>query len=345
MAGLHADIVEAMCDHGIRIADLDPDEEGYTPFHRLQHYITAHTYEHYGYWQQPFMGNTVIVKEKMKRIVNALKKMGGDIDAFTSKLSALDDDFHTRPRGNHTPLYLATEKGDVTAVEVLLDCGANPNVPNSLNACALSFLPEYQSPWQNPDTTMSLMNMFLKHNVKLSVEDSSCHYNRSALGAVVRSSSIETLDLMYVTGVDASSTCGSLNAFAWMMSNTAWNIFDLQASWETRDRAFTAIFTKYFSNRLADLHIDDYGGTMLHYAAYAGYAGCIAAILRQMLEQGADISARREKPPSRIADRNKNTHQASVDHGTPMDLVYIRKQRWLHTSQRPSRRYSGASKF
>ncbi|KAF1350268.1 hypothetical protein BDV97DRAFT_186117 [Delphinella strobiligena] len=276
------------------------------------------------------------IKQMMRKIIIMLKDMGGDINAFTSSRCIKDkDQVYTRNRGNHTALYLAIEKGDVLAVEALLECGADPDLLNSDNYNAFGFLPERNDPLVHEEAATTMIELLLRYGTKLSTP--SVDFRASPLASVVRSGPIKGMDILYLAVVDPATKCGGLNAFAWMMAA------DERREWTgssiTRDQDMAAVFEKHFSP-LSIVNADHDGGTLLHHAAYGVRLGCVRAILSKIRDPNIINVTRNQHSQEFTADTN-SILRYHTPYGTALDLVYIRQLQIINTMERNSRELSG----
>lgn len=339
VAELHHDIVKAIKESGLRLEQHITDEEGYTPMHRFQQNLTAHTYQAIHYWRRPFLGDQMTAKQMMRRVITMLKDMGGDINAVTSSRCIKDkDQAYSRNRGNHTPLYLAIEKGDVLAVEALLECGADPNLLNSGGYNAFGLLPTRNDPLVNEEAAATMIELLLRYGTKLSTP--SVDFRASPLTSVVRCGSIKGMDMIYQAGADPGTQCGGLNAFAWMMAA------DERKEWTgssiTRDLDMAAVFGKHFPP-LSIVNADHDGGTLLHHAAYGVRLGCVRAMLSKIRDPGIINITRIHHSQEFTADTN-SILRYHTPYGTALDLVYIRQLQIINTMARNSRELSDESK-
>lgn len=338
VAELHHDIVRAIKESDLRLEQHATDEEGYTPMHRLQQNLTAHTYQAIHYWRRPFLGDQMTAKQTMRKIIIMLKDMGGDINAFTSSRCIKDkDQAYSRNRGNHTPLHLAIEKGDVLAVEALLECGADPNLSNSDKHSAFGLLPERNDPLVHEEAATTIIELLIKYDTKLSTPSED--FRATPLANVVRSGSIKGMDILYQAGADPATQCGGLNAFAWMMAA------DERRKWTgssiIHDLDMAAVFEKHFPPS-SIVNADHNGGTLLHHAAYGVRLGCVRAILFKIRDPYIIRIARKPHSQEFTADTNSMLRY-HTPLGTALDLVYIRQLQIIYTMERNSRELSGES--
>ncbi|MCJ1267508.1 hypothetical protein MMC22_007393 [Lobaria immixta] len=124
----------------------DSDEEGYTPFHRLEGNWIGHALPGSRYWHGAFWGSRSDRYDNILRTINTLQVMGGDINRLTSPSESNPRKRKNDRPGSLTPLMLAARKADIDAARALLACGADPNTRNNIGINALSQLPESSSP-------------------------------------------------------------------------------------------------------------------------------------------------------------------------------------------------------
>jgi hypothetical protein len=75
-----ATLLECIKTHSAEEDLSSPDEQGYTPFHRLSHPRVVCTYHGLRFWYPAFTGNSNNVKERMIKTIKVLQSMGGDIN-------------------------------------------------------------------------------------------------------------------------------------------------------------------------------------------------------------------------------------------------------------------------
>ncbi|MDI1488756.1 MAG: hypothetical protein OHK93_008032 [Ramalina farinacea] len=281
------------------------DEEGHTPFHRLVYNWIGRTWEGGGFWYGAFLGSKVVRFGNLERTVKALLAIGGDIDRLSKPSPEhLREGEYT---GSLTPLMLAVMKADVTTVRVLLSCGANPNVINSLGYNALCILPQRGDPEVCSSDTALVVNELLLHGAK--PDGCSPFADRLPLASAIESGSLEAVALLLEAGANWRVKHKKLSILGYWIAY--WGVDKYLARpdtspklWETWEEQVVRLLKVHVLEKHdADLldvlnNVDEVGGTLLHYAAGAG----LAKVVELLMEANVDKGKVRGKPPPRGDD-------------------------------------------
>lgn len=305
----------------------DSDEEGYTPFHRLEHNWIGHTLSGNCFWHGAFWGSHSDHYDNILRTIKALQVMGGNINCLTRPSKSSPRNGH-RP-GSLTPLMLAVRKVDIHAVRALLACGADPNIRNNFGLNALSLLPEAESPGISFQDLGSLVKLLLTAGVDPVVPSLSRGW--SPLKSAIRSKCVEAISLIVEAGADPSMKQTNVSLIAELLYG-----FSVRAhffsggahqTWEANDDELARLIRgKILCKRRAIRagvmeNVDPHQASLLHYAANSG----LLKVVEVLIQAGAkvDICTKR----SFHCYETPSMYNSLVD-GTPLDCVNHQRS-WL----------------
>ena len=306
---------------------MQSDEEGYTPFHRLEYAWVGRTFWATRFWSPAFEGPPETRQTNIRHTVEALLAMGGQIDALTKSAdySTLAD----HPNGNMTPLILAVRRGDLDAVIALLQCGANPNIRNDQGMTALALLPEGGDPTVRPGTLPLIAQILLRYGAR-PVHDFSS--STTPLAAAVNSSP-DVFHMLLAAGAQPTESRHGLNVVAMLLSSYRIKERTLNGSTDSTlvEHQIKSIIKKYVLPCFPAAHpgmleqVDEQGGTLLHYAAYAGFPD----IVELLLQFGVKSNIYREfVHPSRWFSENRR--ETEIKHKTPLDEMLYKNYLWQY---------------
>ena len=330
-------ILETLQESQIKNFDLSQaDEEGYTPFHRLQYSWVGRTFAETRFWYLAFTGPRATRKDAILRTVQALQTLGGDINGLTKPsvynqrrdkpLDKLEPLGNLTPRGHLTPLMLAVTKCDFEAVDVLLKCGANPNVQNHWGLTALSHLPEYEDPLACPNMVVPIVRALLSHGASPTLQKSEVTPVQSAAYA----GSLEALGLLFEAGASPTEKVNGMNVLAMLVAQ--------KSVWLEVQRHRSRENIAQFEARLCELiekHMlqypdsleenDEEHGTFVHYVARSGMPDAVDALIRAKAKTNGykEFREPKKKPIS------YNAHATWSYYGTPLDMVEFERQKIL----------------
>ena len=184
------------------------DEEGYTPFHRVEYNWVGRTFLDHRFWHPAFEGSPASREFNIRQTIEALRVLGGQIDVLTRSMDYPELIYNRW--GNLTPLMLAVRKGDLDAVVALLQCGADPNIRNDQGITALGLLPESQDPVVKSEN-LPLIVQILLDNGASPVND--LPSRSTPLKAAVYSS-LDAVELLLAAGALPTEHILGLNAVA-----------------------------------------------------------------------------------------------------------------------------------
>jgi ankyrin repeat protein len=314
-----ATVLECIRTHSAEDALFSPDEEGYTPFHRLSYLRVVRTYHGLRFWYPAFTGKSNDVKERLIKTIKVLQSMGGDINQLTNTPA--------RPalRGvsGLSPLQIAVTKSDCEAVAALLECGADPNMVNRDGRSPLTLLAHVDDPCVTPNSLPNIVGLLLKYSPKVnhkSLDDV------TPLGAAIASGSMPSVQALIDAGADPSSAESGVNIIAELMHQSSYQrrlqppSVKSQAEAEAREQDIVRILKWLDLGSPKSLwvsKVDKDNGSLLHYASRAGLVDCVTVLINADL----DINCIRKlhfvgaKPPSYSGTAG------FMPAGTPLDIV------------------------
>lgn len=275
----------------------DSDEEGYTPFHRLEHNWIGHTLSGSCFWHGAFWGSQSDRYDNILRTIKALQVMGGNINCLT-RLSKSSPQSGSRP-GSLTPLMLAVRKVDIHAARALLACGADPNIRNNLGLNALSVLPEAESPGISFQDLGSLVKLLLKIGVDPVLPSLSQGW--SPLKSAINSECLEAISLILEAGGDPSMKQPNVSLIAELLYKFNIHAHFLSSgthqTWEVNDDELARLIReKIFGKRKAIEtgvmeNVDPHQASLLHYAANSG----LLKVVEVLIQAGAKVDSRTKR--------------------------------------------------
>ncbi|KAK5695726.1 hypothetical protein LTR17_024450 [Elasticomyces elasticus] len=319
------DLAAAMHDHEMLACirsnndtyDLaSADEKGYTPFHRLSHLRMAHSWQGRRFWYPAFTGPFPEVKGRMIKTIKELQLMGGDIDRLTSASSASPDRIGV---AGLTPLMIAVTKMDHTAVEALLECGADPNITNADGRTALTLLPgDLRLGMESFVRTVELLIRFGADTNHKSLDRLGI---RTPLVAVTMAKCTPAFRLLADAGADLTFAPEGVNVVAQLMWRCKYhdgltspqkNISGASSKDQEDDVAKLLEMLNLKEDPWAS-SMDVDGSTLLHYAVYSGLSTCIVILI----EAGFDVNRIRRSH----SDQRKGYLDCKMPEGTTLDIV------------------------
>jgi ankyrin repeat protein len=299
---------EFLAPQGSNLQFFETDEEGYTPFHRLQYNHVGRTANQHRFALAAFHGSRMARRNSTSKVISILKQIGGDINQLT-KASPHNERRNDRP-GSLTPLMLAVRGIDLDTVTALLEHGANVNVRNELGFNVLSQLPEKNDYNYCFRDLPAVVEMLLKYGAEVLAKDAFRDF--TPLACAVLCGSVDVMGLLLAAGADPTEKSKKLGVMAWWVNcMPLWRYmlpWTRKMSWRQRGLRMATILTKYVFSRDTDdvrriLHdVDDFGSGLLHYAVASGHPDVVKAVLAA----GGDKEARRRDSVSPI-DRSLNT--------------------------------------
>ncbi|KAH0565039.1 hypothetical protein GP486_001565 [Trichoglossum hirsutum] len=324
----------------IRLADngsFNPtavDEEGYSPFHRLEFLRVGRAARGLRFWHEAFRGDSVTRKASNLQTVKCLQKMGFDINQLTRPST-------TNPSGisglnGLSPLMLAVANCDLEVVDVLLECGADPNLTNSDGYSALMLLPYSGFHCSPPGYRQGIVKSLLNHNAKVDLLASS---GMTALIRAAYSTDVTVVNLLLEAGAQISDRWDGLNVLA-VLTNYCGCLGKLQnSSFETiescqrRDSELLAVFQRWvFQGANGDQlevmeHVDRDDSSLLHYAVAAGLVLCVDGLV----QAGANVNAVRRLHTHK-SNMQYNSIARYMSEGTPLDIAKKETARIIRNS-------------
>lgn len=310
----------------------DTDEEGYTPFHRLQHHRIGYTYYQDRFCQSAFLGPSETYFADIRATIMSLQALGGDINKFTS-FSKKNPRRKDRP-GTLTPLMLAVRRLDREGVRALLEYGADAKLRNNLGYNALSQLFEAGDPEVNPKHTEEIVAALLAHGAEATATGNE-FMEFSPLASAIAAHPWAAVDLVLGAGASPLETHRSLNSIAWLLISR--NKFATE-SWEEQDAMKAKILKRHVFSKDDHLvaavlnNVDQSGASLLHYAAAGSLPLCVAEIIGH----GADPNVNRISKAPTEAEKSLLAVLDDTYYGTPLDIVLVRRYTAIKRMERRS---------
>lgn len=303
----------------------DSDEEGYTPFHRLEHNWIGRTLSGSRFWHGAFWGSRSERYDKILRTIKTLQVMGGDINRLTSPSESNPRKQRCDRPGSLTPLMLAVRKVDIDAARALLACGADPNIRNNIGFNALSQLPEAKSPSVSFRELGPLVELLLTMGAEPSIPSSIMEW--CPLASAIESKCLEVISLILDAGADPSMKQRKLGIIAVLIeSHTinkhAWTEGSPQALEAQDDELAKWILKNLLGKRKTTEvmeNVDPYGGSLLHYAVHSG----LPKVVEVLIQDGAKVDVCRA--PIISGDREINQYAQYMLDGIPLDVAMRRR--------------------
>ena len=302
------------------------DEEGYTPFHRLEYNWVGRDFFGSRFWYPAFDGSPASRESNIRQTIEVLQAMGGQVDVLTKSLDYTTLVFNRW--GNMTPLMLAVRKGDLHAIVALLQCGADPNIRNDQGITALGMFPESKDPEVKAENLPLIAQILLDNGASPVIHFPS---RRTPLAAAVYSS-LDVVDMLLAAGGRPTEHVLGLNVIAMLLD--LYCILDT-IPWHNRaylssvEHQVKYIIQKHVLSCFPAAHpgmleqVDEQGGTLLHYAAYAGFL----SVVKVLLEAGAKPSVFREYVTYGKQYR-KDRLRTDIIHKTPQEEMLYNNYLW-----------------
>lgn len=294
----------------------DSDEEGYTPFHRLEDNWIGHTLSGSGYWHGAFWGSRSDRYDNILRTIKTLQVMGGDINRLTSPSESNPRKRANDRPGSLTPLMLAVRKADIDAARALLACGADPNTRNNIGINALSQLPESRSPGVSFRELGPLVEILLSMGTE--PLDPSPYIEWCPLASAIATGCLEAVSLIVDAGADPLMKQRRLVIIAVLIKRGNWLGGSPQA-WEAEDDELARWIQKKILGKRRTIEmvedVDPYGGSLLHYAVYSG----LPKVVQVLIQAGAKVDVCRAR--GGLGDHELHSSAQIVPHGTPLDIA------------------------
>lgn len=313
---------------------LDTDEEGYTPFHRLQYNWLGRTPGWTRYSHLAFAGAPLTRKAAILNTVQALQAMGGQIDRLTRSHNN-NQGTGDRP-GTLTPLMLAVTRSDLDAVEALLFCGADPNITNNLGLTSLALLPSAGDPRIKFNSLLPVVRALLDHGAMPVYNH---QHVLSPLQSAAYSGSLKIVDVLLSLGADPCEKLDGMDTLAMILADE--DIHHRFLGGRTREeiadrqQQLCNLIQKYILSRFSPDHseilegVDKQNGTLLHYAVTSGLLPVAVALLKA----GANPNIYRE-PIDEASCKDYNSSARSLIEGTPLDNLLYGRMLLLKRQQR-----------
>lgn len=317
-------IFELLLRHNAVVHINDTDEEGLSVLHRLSTSPRRRTRTGAVFSNSAFKGAPSGRHEDLTRILEAIMKLGGDIELLTTPLTTLDEksgrDF-SRPR--YTPLMMAAAGAAVELVEALLLAGAKVNAVNNKGRTALMCLSE------DLEAAAKIISILVAHGADVNHIDEN---GATPLFCLPGYRMLDTVEFLLGKGADIepgqSPVRNGINFSIFGRLQTLGQPYN-----DSDDRRVERILQAYvFScadgakKRRVIEDSDDFGYTLLHRYARSGMQHCV----RALLSHNATVNA--------VNPIQHRTYQNGIPenltwHETPLDTAEIEKERHTKTMQ------------
>lgn len=310
---------------------LETDEEGYTPFHRLQYNWVGRTAAWTRYSHLAFAGAPLTRKGAILKTVQALQAMGGQIDRLTLRGNTLQQ--RCELPGTLTPLMLAVTRCDLDAVETLLLCGADPNIINNLGLTSLAVLPEELDPLIKFNNLLPIVRALLDHRAMPTYNH---QHSISPLRSAAYSGSLKIVDMLLSFGADPSEKGIGITTLANILgkANLLTQIHSkiMHKDIADKQQQLCNLVQDYVLSRFPPDYpeifeeVDMQHGTLLHYAASSGLLPVVVALLKA----GANPNIYRRL---RTSEDNLSYWEYSSE-GTSLDVLLHERMMVLRSQER-----------
>jgi len=303
---------------------MSPDEEGYTPFHRLSYFRVARTSHGLRFWYPAFRGSSAEAEARLLKTVEALQHLGGNIDGLTATPA--------RPAlqgvSGLSPLMIAVTKSDHEGAVALLQCGANPSCVNRDGRTPLMLLAHSSDPAVPADSSLKITELLLRYGATVNCRSFD---DITPLGAAISSESMPCIKALIDAGANLGVSEHGLNILARLIHQNNYFRSRLPSS-ETHegashnDECLAEILRQVDLSNSSWVHnVDKDNGSLLHYAAYAGLEDCVQILLTA----GLDINQVRKKP----APGSYNNYAGYIPGGTALDVVELHEAQFKSRGQ------------
>lgn len=309
---------------------MTPDEEGYTPFHRLSHFRTARTSNGLRFWYPAFRGNAERHRLQISKTIRALQSLGGDINRLTNT----PDRPALQGVSGLSPLMIAVTKADCEFVHQLLQAGADVNQINRDGVSALMLLPHSSDPHVTPGSLLGLVRSLLSAGANINLQSPD---GMSALGAAAAADSMDCVQALVNAEADLSLTQRGLNIVAGLVHQNGYVGLLLPPApksvneAEAREQALFGILGTVCATSHDWAHrVDMDNGSLLHYVASAGLTDCA----RLLVEAGFDKGQIRKLHFNGQVPSYYNSIPGRMDgQGTPLQIAAQREATHLSSTR------------
>lgn len=311
MAAELTDHVALQCviDHA-RPLSHTVDEEGYNPFHRLDSAHTARTSSDIPFTTQFFHGGSAAARfSALTKTVQALATLGFNINQVTTPQQTL------HAQVGRTPLMLSIELGSLpTATALASHPSTNLETPNLTGETALMVIP------MPNNLDLDFLHLLLDLGANPLAANSLGHNTvlRRCARMAITPRDLTAIDLLLNLGVDFSArfTDKSRSGYQRRRSAAALALRSHRAVPEMLQVLQKHVFASPRKTSLME-NADAWGGSLLHYAAEAGYAEPV----RALVENGARVNAEREVLVFRSGNEDGAVGGEGMEMETALDVA------------------------
>ena len=303
------------------------DEEGYTPFHRLQFRWTGRIFGGRKFCNRLFLGERKARHENLLMTVRALCTLGFDINSLT----APSDRHAGLEPGPLTPLMLAIRYADNEATETLLQCGADVKKKNNQGFNVLDLIPLRGHPLVSETEIANVVRNLLDYGVVTG--------GRPSLYGAINSGSLESVEMLVAAGADLTERVGAkvnqgMSVLAFLIVQLLGNhqrladtpAREIISKWIGRDASVANMIEKQIrhaneSERDRLLYnVDKNGSSLLHYTAIAEASSCANVLIKHSIEPNTFMSKKWAPHTGHV-----NYSELKIHLGTPLDALQHRR--------------------
>lgn len=330
-------VFETLLSLGVPFDINDTDEEGLTVLHRLSASNARQTRSGLRYSGLPFRGSKVHAADGLRRTVQAVKSLGGDLNRLTDTQSRIMRHRYSGPpipRYNYTPLMLAATRGSTSVVRCLVEAGADLEAENDEGRTAILCVSE------DHDAALEVARTLIEAGTDLHHRDE--NGNTAVLVAANRVN-LGLMELLLSAGADVTER--DKNTRSLHEGATIWSIAarGMDPFEEDIDQKLAQLLEQYVllprDPRVLEEVVerpDLEGQTLLHKLASRSMRHSVQALIRA----GADVNCISRMYQCRREDVDGTKIDVKIEwQETPLAAA-VGAQRFVERQMRDTKRYS-----